>query len=206
MGVTSTSRRKFLRATARSSVALPLLTSFSMVGGAVAGTVTGVAKAKNNLCLFEANTVMGADITAALRKIGLDYQMITLDEASGWHAMMDTLASARGRALAILGRPATVFAVRNMLEPGWRVVLEARHYHLAGDEMSHEFTGLEAPIAQLSGWLDRVEDPAQYAVVLASMRHGDLSSSVERKALDLTSLAWPSADLVSLLAWPKGAV
>lgn len=206
MGVTLTSRRTFLQAAVRSSVALPLLTSFGVAGSAVAGTVTGMAKAESSLCLFEADAAMGADMAAGVRQMGLAYQMLTLDEASGWHAMMDALASARGRALAVLGRPATVFAVRNMLEPGWRVVLEARHHRLAGGEMSHEFTGLETPMAQLSGWVDRVKDPAQYAVVLASMGRGDLSSGAERKTLDLTSPAWPGGDLVSLLAWPKGAV
>lgn len=206
MSVNLTSRRTFLRATVRSSVALPLLTSFGVAGSAVAGTVAEAAKVGSSLCLFEADAAMGADMAAGVRDMGLAYQTVTLDEASDWHAMMDTLASAQGRALAVLGRPATVFAVRNMLEPGWRVVLEARHHRQADGKMSHEFTGLEAPVAKLSGWVDRVQDPAQYAVVLASMGRGDLSSDAKRNTLDLTSPAWPGGDLVSLLAWPKGAV
>jgi len=56
----------------------------------------------------------------------------------------------------------------------------------------------------LVNWIDRVSDPAQYAVVLASMAHGELEPNAERQTLDLQSHAWPGNDLVSLLAWPKG--
>lgn len=207
MSITLSSRRTFLRATVSGGVALPLLTSLGTTTNAIAG---GLAETTNSLCLFEADAAMGADMAAGVRQIGLAYQTVTLDDAAGWSAMLDTLESARGRSLAVLGRPATVFAVRSMLEPNWRVVLEARHHRLASGEMSHEFTGLEAPMAQLSGWVARVEDPAQYAVVLASMGHGglsgDLSSGTEHKTLDLTSPAWPGVDLASLLVWPKGAV
>jgi hypothetical protein len=182
---------------------LPLLTSLGMATNAVAG---GLAETENSLCLFEADAAMGADMAAGVRQIGLSYQAVTLDDAAGWNSMLDTLASARGRALAVLGRPATVFAVRNMLEPGWGVVLEANHHRLASGVMRHEFTGLESPMAQLSAWLERVKDPAQYAVVLASMRRGELFFGSERKTINLSSPAWPGGDLVSLLAWPKGAV
>lgn len=203
MSITLSSRRKFLQATVCGGAALPLLTSLGMATNAIAG---GLAETENSLCLFEADAAMDADMAAGVRQIGLAYQTVTLDDAAGWSAMLDTLESARGRSLAVLGRPATVFAVRGMLEPAWRVVLEARHHHQAAGQIRHEFTGLDAPIAQLSGWVDRVKDPAQYAVVLASMARGELTADAERKTLDLTAPAWPGSDLVSLLAWPKGAV
>ena len=182
---------------------LPLLTSLGMATNAVAG---GLAETENSLCLFEADAAMGADMAAGVRQIGLAYQTVTLDDVAGWSAMLDALTSARGRSLAVLGRSATVFAVRSMLEPAWRVVLEGRHSRQADSQMRHEFTGLDAPMKQLAGWVDRVNDPAQYAVVLASMTRGEFSADAERKTLDLNSHAWPGSDLVSLLAWPKGVV
>jgi hypothetical protein len=204
MSVTLSSRRTFLQATVRGGAALPLFTSLGMAGSALAGNVSDAEN--NSLCLFEADATMGADMAEGVRQLGLAYQTVTLDDASGWSAMLDTLSTAHGRALAVLGRPATVFAVRSLLERDWRVVLEARHHRQAAEQMRHEFTGLEAPMAQLSGWVDRVSDPAQYAVVLASMKSGEFTSGNERKALDLTSTAWPGGDFVSLLAWPKGVV
>ncbi len=203
MSITLSSRRTFLQATVSGGAALPLLTSLGMATNALAG---GLPETENSLCLFEADAAMGADMAAGVRRIGLAYQTVTLDDAAGWSTMLDTLESARGRSLAVLGRSATVFAVRSMLEPTWRVVLEGRHSRQADSQMRHEFTGLDAPMKQLAGWLDRVRDPAQYAVVLASMTRGEFSTDAERKTLDLNSHAWPGSDLVSLLAWPKGVV
>lgn len=203
MSITLSSRRTFLQATVSGGAALPLLTSLGMATNALAG---GLAETENSLCLFEADAAMGADMAAGVRRIGLAYQTVTLDDAAGWSTMLDTLESARGRSLAVLGRSATVFAVRSMLEPTWRVVLEGRHSRQAESQMRHEFTGLDVPMKQLAGWLDRVRDPAQYAVVLASMTRGEFSTAAERKTLDLNSPAWPGSDLVSLLAWPKGVV
>lgn len=202
MSITLSSRRTFLQATVSGGAVLPLLTSLGMATNAVAG---GLVEAESSLCLFEADAAMGADMAAGVRQIGLAYQTVTLDDAAGWSAMLDALTSARGRSLAVLGRSATVFAVRSMLEPAWRVVLEGRHSRQA-DGMRHELSGLDAPMNQLSGWLNRVRDPAQYAVVLASMPRGEFSANAERKTLDLNSHAWPGSDLVSLLAWPKGVV
>mgnify|MGYP001290721781 CR=1 FL=1 len=203
MSITLSSRRTFLQATVSGGAVLPLLTSLGMATNAVAG---GLAETENSLCLFEADAAMGADMAAGVRQIGLAYQTVTLDDVAGWSAMLDALTSARGRSLAVLGRSATVFAVRSMLEPAWRVVLEGRHSRQADSQMRHEFTGLDAPMKQLAGWVDRVNDPAQYAVVLASMTRGEFSADAERKTLDLNSHAWPGSDLVSLLAWPKGVV
>ncbi|TAJ20365.1 MAG: hypothetical protein EPO47_00965 [Rugosibacter sp.] len=203
MSITLSSRRTFLQATVRGGAALPLLTSLGVATNAIASDLT---ETENSLCLFEADAAMGADMAAGVRQIGLAYQTVTLDDAAGWSAMLDTLESARGRSLAVLGRPATVFAVRGMLEPTWRVVLEGRHGRQVGSQMRHEFAGLDAPMKQLAGWLDRVRDPAQYAVVLASMTRGEFSADAERKTLDLNSHVWPGSDLVSLLAWPKGVV
>lgn len=203
MSITLSSRRTFLQATVCGGAALPLLTSLGVATNAIASDLT---ETENSLCLFEADAAMGADMAAGVRQIGLAYQTVTLDDAAGWSAMLDTLESARGRSLAVLGRPATVFAVRGMLEPTWRVVLEGRHSRQVGSQMRHEFTGLDAPMKQLAGWLDRVRDPAQYAVVLASMTRGEFSADAERKILDLNSHVWPGSDLVSLLAWPKGVV
>lgn len=203
MSITLSSRRTFLRATVSGGAALPLFTSLGMATNAVAG---GLAETENSLCLFEADAAMGADMAAGVRQIGLAYQTVTLDDAAGWSAMLDALTSARGRSLAVLGRSATVFAVRSMLEPTWRVVLEGRHSRQADSGMRHELSGLDAPMNQISGWLNRVRDPAQYAVVLASMARGEFSADAGRKTLDLNSHAWPGSDLVSLLAWPKGVV
>ncbi len=201
--ILSSSRRTFLQAAVSSGAALPLFTSLGMATNAVAG---GLLETENSLCLFEADAAMGTDMAAGVRQIGLAYQTVTLDDSTGWSRMLDTLESARGRSLAVLGRPATVFAVRSMLEPTWRVVLEGRHSRQAESQMRHELSGLEVPMKQLAGWLDRVRDPAQYAVVLASMTRGEFSADAKRKTLDLNSHAWPGSDLVSLLAWPKGVV
>jgi len=202
MKITPFSRRRFLHATV-SGAALPLMSSLGLATNAVAG---GLVKAEGSLCLFEPDAVMGVDMAAGVRQIGLAYQTVTLDDAAGWSAMQDVLTSARGRSLAVLGRSATVFAVRSMLEPTWRVVFEGRHSRQVDSGMRHELFGLSAPMNQLSGWLNRVRDPAQYAVVLASMTQGEFSVKAERKTLDLNSHAWSGGDLVSLLAWPKGVV
>lgn len=201
MNTNLSSRRAFLQATVGGSVALPLLASLGMATDALADNQP---VAEGSLCLFEADATMGVGMAADVRRLGLAYQTLTLDDAAGWHAMLDTLAAANGRALAVLGRPATVFAVRNVLEPAWRVVLEGRHHHAENGAMRHIFNGLDAPMNKLASWVDRVSDPAQYAVVLASMEHGELAANAERQTLDLQSHAWPGDDLVSLLAWPKG--
>lgn len=200
MSITLSSRRTFLQATVRGSVALPLLASLGIATDAAAG---GLAAADSSLCLFEADAALGADMAVGVRRLGLAYQALTLDDVAGWSAMLDTLATAGNRSLAVLGRPATVFAVRGLLEPAWRVVLEGRHSHQSGST-HHAFSGLEAPMEKLAGWLDRVSNPAQYAVVLASMERGEFAADAGRKTLDLNSHAWPGSDLVSLLAWPKG--
>lgn len=202
MKITPFSRRRFLQATV-SGAALPLMSSLGLATNAVAG---GLVNAEGSLCLFEPDAVMGVDMAAGVRQIGLAYQTVTLDDAAGWSAMQDVLTSARGRSLAVLGRSATVFAVRSVLEPTWRVVIEGRHSRQVDSGMRHELSGLDAPMNQLSGWLNRVRDPAQYAVVLASMTQSEFSVKAERKTLDLNSHAWSGGDLVSLLAWPKGVV
>ncbi len=203
MSITLSSRRTFLQATVRGSVALPLLASLGIAADAAAG---GPAATDTSLCLFEADAALGADMAAGVRRLGLAYQTLTLDDVTGWSAMLDTLAAASGRSLAVLGRPATVFAVRSLLEPAWRIVLEGRHNYRASGGTHHAFSGLEAPMNKLAGWLDRVGDPAQYAVVLASMERREFAADAGRKTLDLNSHAWPGSDLVSLLAWPKGVV
>ncbi len=148
MSITLSSRRTFLQATVSGGAVLPLLTSLGMATNAVAG---GLVEAEGSLCLFEADAAMGADMAAGVRQIGLAYQTVTLDDAAGWSAMLDALTSARGRSLAVLGRSATVFAVRSMLEPTWRVVLEGRHSRQADSGMRHELSGLDAPMRSLSG-------------------------------------------------------
>lgn len=201
MNTNLSSRRAFLQATVGGGVALPLLASLGMATDALAA---GQSAAEGSLCLFEADAAMGAGMAADVRRLGLAFQTLTLDDAAGWHAMLDALAAASGRSLAVLGRPATVFAVRGVLEPAWRVVLEGRHHHAESGGMHHTFNGLDAPMNKLANWIDRVSDPAQYAVVLASIAHGELVPNAERQTLDLQSHAWPGNDLVSLLAWPKG--
>jgi hypothetical protein len=191
-----------LQTTVRGAVALPLLASLGMATEALAAQPAAM---ENSLCLFESDAAFGADMAAGLRQLGLTHQTVTLDDAANWHALQDTLAAAGDRALAVLGRPATVFAVRNLLEPAWRVVLEGRHRHV-DDGMQHAFHGLDLPMNSLTGWIGRVADPAQYAVVLASLRHGGPVAAAERQTLNLQSPAWPGDDLVSLLAWPKGVV
>ena len=203
MSITLSSRRTFLQATVCGGAVLPLLTSFGAATNAVAAELV---EQKSSLCLFEVDAALGADMAANVRQVGLAYQAVTLDDVAGWSAMMDTLESARGRSLAVLGRPATVFAVRGMLEPAWRVVLEGRHGLQRDGQMRHEFIGLESPMKQLVDWLGRVRDPAQYAVVLASMTRSEAFEGAERKTLDLNSSGWQGSDLVSLLAWPKGVV
>ena len=102
MSVTLSSRRTFLQATVRGGAALPLFTSLGMAGSALAGNVSDAEN--NSLCLFEADATMGADMAEGVRQLGLAYQTVTLDDASGWSAMLDTLSTAHGRALAVLGR------------------------------------------------------------------------------------------------------
>lgn len=207
MNDTLSSRREFLQTTVRGAVALPLLTSLGMSTMATEALAECTIAVENSLCLFEAEAALGAtpgtNMAADLRRLGLAYQAITLDDAANWHALQDTLAASGSRALAVLGRPATVFAVRNLLEPSWRVVLEGRHRHV-DDGMQHAFHGLDSPMNSLAGWIGRVANPAQYAVVLASLRHGELPADATRQTLNLQSTAWPGNDLVSLLAWPKG--
>jgi hypothetical protein len=209
MNDTLSSRREFLQTTVRGAVALPLLASLGMATMATEALAERTVAVENSLCLFEAEaalgTTLGTSMAADLRRLGLAYQAITLDDAANWHALQDTLAASGSRSLAVLGRPATVFAVRNLLEPSWRVVLEGRHRHV-DDGMQHAFHGLDSPMNSLAGWIGRVADPAQYAVVLASLRHGELPADAARQALNLQSAAWPGNDLVSLLAWPKGVV
>lgn len=203
MNTNLSSRRAFLQATVGGSVALPLLVSLGMATDALADNRP---VAEGSLCLFESDAAMCTGTAADVRRLGLAYQTLTLDDAAGWHAMLDTLAAANGRALAVLGRPATVFAVRNVLEPAWRVVLEGRHHHAEDGGMRHAFKGLDIPMNKLASWVGRVNNPAQYALVLASMEQGVLAPDAERRTLDLQSHAWPGDDLVSLLAWPKGVV
>jgi hypothetical protein len=204
MNDTLSSRREFLQTTVRGAVALPLLASLGMATMTTEALAERAVAVESSLCLFEAEVALGANMAADLRRLGLAYQAITLDDAANWHALQDTLATSGSHSLAVLGRPATVFAVRNLLEPSWRVVLEGRHRHV-DDGMQHAFHGLDAPMNSLAGWVGRVVDPAQYAVVLASLRHGELPADAARQTLNLQSTAWPGNDLVSLLAWPKGA-
>lgn len=200
------SRREFLQTTVRGAVALPLLASLGMTTMATEALAERAVAVENSLCLFEAEAALGANMAADLRRLGLAYQAITLDDAANWHALQDTLITAGSRSLAVLGRPATVFAVRHLLEPAWHVVLEGRHSHADDGGMRHAFNGLAASISSLAGWIGRVTDPAQYAVVLASLRHGELPAAASRQTVDVQSTAWPGNDLVSLLAWPKGVV
>lgn len=197
MDTTLSSRRNFLQVTVRGSVALPLLASLGIVTDV---TADGLVATDTSLCLFEADVVK----VAGVRHLDLAYQALTLDDATGWGTLLDTLAAASGRSLVVLGRPATVFAARGLLEPAWRVVLEGRHSRSESGGTHHAFNGLEAPMNKLVGRLEHVSHPAQYAVVLASMGSGEFVADAGRTALDLNSRAWSGSDLVSLLAWPRG--
>ncbi len=198
MIMSGSSRRVFLQAVVRGGVAL----SFLALGTTADATGNRRSVKGGNLCLLEAD----ADMEAEARRLGLSYQPLTLDDAAGWHAMQDAVSAsaASGRSLAVLGRPASVFAVRSLLEPTWRTVLEGRHSQAADGGTRHAFSGLEAPMAAVTACVDRVRSPAQYGVVLASMEPGQLEAGAARRTLDLHSKRWRGSDLVSLLAWPRG--
>lgn len=194
MNVPLITRRAFLRVAASGVVTLPLMLHTSLMSTASAAEVNCAS------CLSLLDQALAADLVDGARVLGFASQTLTLDDATHWSEMVDALSGAQGWPIAVLGRPATVFAARVILEPAWRVVFEG-HHRRADAITRHSLSGPDVLTTQLSRQVGRIGDPLRYAQVLASMAQP--TREFETRAVEFDSQGWPAMDLVSLLAWPR---
>jgi hypothetical protein len=187
------SRRAFLRTT--------LLGATVSLAGRGFAAATPVVAVNSNLYFFEIDAVGGGS-GLAMPELQLTYEPVSLDDPHRWHSMLETLAT-RPRGLVIVARPATVFAVRNMLPPGWRIVLAGRHQRTQQNERRHVFEGIDTPLSDLTKALPQATNFAQYAALLGAMPNRPDTGPL--RTLTRESPAWPGTDCASLLAWsPRG--
>lgn len=196
MSLPTCSRRAFLRAT--------LLGATVPLAGRGLAAATPIVAANTHLYFFEINAV-GGESTLAMSAMKLAFEPLNLDDPAGWRALLETLATT-SRGLVVVGRSATVFAVRSVLTPGWRIALEGRHTRDRQGGRQHTFIGFETPLSNIAEALPRVTNFGQYAALLSFLPSRSVNGPADT-ALTRQSPAWPGADCVSLLAWsPRGVV